>query len=107
MRKLLRVDLLVIDDFALQSQGALDTADVYELIVERQRTAATVVTRPGSLAPTPRPPVPLALGLEPTPGDMGGGSVGWPSVREGGDGSSGDGQVPVGGYPGRVQRRCG
>ncbi|MBA3655274.1 MAG: ATP-binding protein [Actinobacteria bacterium] len=44
MRKLIRVDLLVIDDFALQALDALDTADVYELIVERHRAAATVVT---------------------------------------------------------------
>lgn len=44
MRKLLRVDLLLIDDFALQTLDALDTADVYELIVERHRAVATVVT---------------------------------------------------------------
>ena len=44
MRRLLRVDLLLIDDFALQALDALDTADVYELIVERHRAAATVVT---------------------------------------------------------------
>jgi DNA replication protein DnaC len=44
MRKLLRVDLLIIDDFALQALDAVDTADVYELIVERHRTAATCVT---------------------------------------------------------------
>ena len=44
MRRLLRVDLLIIDDFALQSLDALDTADVYELIVERHRAAATVAT---------------------------------------------------------------
>src|SRR5918911_3320081 len=44
MRKLLRVELLIIDDFALQPLDALDTADVYELIVERHRAAATVVT---------------------------------------------------------------
>lgn len=44
MRKLLRVDLLVIDDFALQNLDSLDTADIYELIVERHRSAATVVT---------------------------------------------------------------
>src|SRR5947199_285825 len=44
MRKLLRVDLLLVDDFALQSLDALDTADVYELIVERHRAAATIVT---------------------------------------------------------------
>jgi DNA replication protein DnaC len=44
VRKLLRVDLLIIDDFALQALDASDTADVYELIVERHRSAATVVT---------------------------------------------------------------
>ena len=44
MRKLLRVDLLIVDDFALQALDAFDTADVYELIVERHRVAATVAT---------------------------------------------------------------
>jgi len=44
IRKLIRVDLLIIDDFALQALDSIDTADIYELIVERHRTAATVVT---------------------------------------------------------------
>ena len=44
IRKLLRVDLLLIDDFALQPIDSVDTADIYELIVERHRAAATVVT---------------------------------------------------------------
>ena len=44
MRKLLRVDLLLIDDFALQPLDGLDTADIYELVVERHRRAATVTT---------------------------------------------------------------
>lgn len=44
IRKLLRVDLLIVDDFALHSLDPLDTADIYELIVERHRSAATVVT---------------------------------------------------------------
>ena len=44
VRKLLRVDLLIVDDFALQRLDAVDTADIYELIVERHRSAATVVT---------------------------------------------------------------
>jgi len=44
MRKLMRVDLLVLDDFALQPFDALDTADIYELVVERHRSASTVVT---------------------------------------------------------------
>jgi DNA replication protein DnaC len=44
MRKLLRVDLLILDDFALQPLDPLDTSDVYDLIVERHRAASTVVT---------------------------------------------------------------
>jgi DNA replication protein DnaC len=44
MRKLLRVDLLILDDFALQPLDVLDTADVYDVIVERHRAASTVVT---------------------------------------------------------------
>jgi DNA replication protein DnaC len=44
MRKLMRVDLLVLDDFALQPLDALDTADIYELVVERHRAASTLVT---------------------------------------------------------------
>ena len=44
IRKLLRVDLLIIDDFALQPMDPVDTADIYELIVERHRTASTVIT---------------------------------------------------------------
>lgn len=44
MRKLLRVDLLLLDDFALQGMDALDTSDIYDLIVERHRRASTVVT---------------------------------------------------------------
>jgi DNA replication protein DnaC len=44
IRKLVRADLLVLDDFALQPMDALDTADIYELIVERHRASSTVVT---------------------------------------------------------------
>ena len=44
MRKLLRADLLVLDDFALQPLDPLDTSDIYDLIVERHRAASTVVT---------------------------------------------------------------
>jgi DNA replication protein DnaC len=44
MRKLMRVDLLVLDDFALQPMDGLDTADIYELVVERHRAASTLVT---------------------------------------------------------------
>lgn len=43
MRKLIRVDLLLIDDFCLQPFDSTDTADLYELVVERHRAASTVV----------------------------------------------------------------
>ena len=44
MRKLLRVDVLVLDDFCLHALDATDTAEVYEVIVERHRRVATVTT---------------------------------------------------------------
>lgn len=44
MRKLIGVDLLVIDDFALQPLDPTETADIYELCVERHHRAATVLT---------------------------------------------------------------
>jgi len=44
VRKLLRADLLILDDFALHALDPTDTAEVYELIVERHRRAATIVT---------------------------------------------------------------
>jgi len=42
MRKLLRADLLILDDFCLQPMDAADTAAIYEIIVERHRAAATI-----------------------------------------------------------------
>jgi DNA replication protein DnaC len=44
IRKLLRTDLLILDDFCLQPMDASDTADIYEIIVERHRAAATITT---------------------------------------------------------------
>jgi DNA replication protein DnaC len=44
MRKLAGVQLLILDDFALQPLDATATADFYELCVERHQRAATVVT---------------------------------------------------------------
>lgn len=44
MRKLIGVDLLIVDDFALQPLDATETADIYELCVERHHRAATVLT---------------------------------------------------------------
>lgn len=44
MRRLTRVELLIIDDLALQAMDATETADFYELIVERHQKSSTVVT---------------------------------------------------------------
>ena len=44
LRKLLRVDLLIIDDFALAALDATATSDFYETVVERHRRASTIIT---------------------------------------------------------------
>src|SRR6266487_4839720 len=44
MRRLAHVQLLIIDDFCLQALDATETADFYELVVERHRKTATVLT---------------------------------------------------------------
>lgn len=44
LRKLIRVDLLIIDDFALHQLDPVETQDVYDIVVERHRRASTVVT---------------------------------------------------------------
>jgi DNA replication protein DnaC len=44
MRRLAHTPLLIIDDFCLQSLDATETADFYEIVVERHQRAATVVT---------------------------------------------------------------
>jgi DNA replication protein DnaC len=44
MRRLARVDLLIIHDFALQSMDQTETADLYELVVERHQRNATILT---------------------------------------------------------------
>ena len=44
MRRLATVDLLILDDFALQPLDATQTADFYQLCVERHQRASTVVT---------------------------------------------------------------
>jgi DNA replication protein DnaC len=44
MRKLVGVDLLLIDDFALHPLDVTETNDFYELVVERHRRGATVIT---------------------------------------------------------------
>ncbi|MGI8707516.1 MAG: ATP-binding protein [Actinomycetota bacterium] len=44
LRKLIRVDLLIVDDFALHQLDPTETQDVYDIVVERHRRAATIVT---------------------------------------------------------------
>ena len=44
MRKLHRVELLIIDDLALHRLEATETSDFHELIVERHRQASTIIT---------------------------------------------------------------
>jgi DNA replication protein DnaC len=44
MRRLAGVDLLILDDFALQPLDPAETTDFYQLCVERHQRASTVVT---------------------------------------------------------------
>jgi len=44
MRKLIDVELLIVDDLCLQALDGIETADLYEVVVERHRRASTVVT---------------------------------------------------------------
>jgi DNA replication protein DnaC len=44
MRKLHRVELLIIDDLALHRLETTETSDFYELIVERHRKTSTIIT---------------------------------------------------------------
>jgi len=43
LRRLLKVDLLILDDFALQTYDHQETQDLYEIVVERHRRASLVV----------------------------------------------------------------
>jgi DNA replication protein DnaC len=44
VRRLTRIDLLILDDFALRPLGPTETSDFYELVVERHKKASTVLT---------------------------------------------------------------
>lgn len=44
MRALARIELLILDDLALQAMDATQTTDFYELIVERHQKTSTIVT---------------------------------------------------------------
>jgi len=57
VRRLTRVDLLIIDDFALQVMDPVATADFYELVVERHHKASTIITSNREPAEWIPPPV--------------------------------------------------
>ena len=44
MRALARIEVLILDDLALQAMDATETSDSYELIVERHQKTSTIVT---------------------------------------------------------------
>lgn len=44
LRRLLRVDLLILDDFGLHALDGQETQDIYEIVVERYRRASLVLT---------------------------------------------------------------
>ena len=44
LRRLVGVDLLIIDDFALRALDAIETSDLYEIVTTRHRAGSMVVT---------------------------------------------------------------
>lgn len=44
LRRLVGMDLLIIDDFALKTMDAMETADVYELVTARHQAGSMIVT---------------------------------------------------------------
>lgn len=44
MRRLVAVDLLILDDFGLDAMDAVESRDAYELLVERHRAGSMIVT---------------------------------------------------------------
>lgn len=44
MRKLLSVDLLILDDFGLDAMDALESRDAFEILTERHRRGSIIVT---------------------------------------------------------------
>ena len=44
LRRLLATDLLVIDDFALDSMDAIESRDAYEILTERHRSGSIIIT---------------------------------------------------------------
>ena len=44
LRRLVAVDLLIVDDFALDAMGPQESRDVYDIFSERQRSGSMIVT---------------------------------------------------------------
>jgi DNA replication protein DnaC len=44
LRKLLRVDLLILDDFGLDAMDPVESRDTYEILIERHRAGSIIVT---------------------------------------------------------------
>lgn len=44
LRRMISVDLLIIDDFALDTMDATESRDVYEILTERSRSGSIIVT---------------------------------------------------------------
>lgn len=44
LRRLVSVDLLIVDDFALRAMDEMETADTYELVTARHQTASMILT---------------------------------------------------------------
>ena len=44
LRRLIRVDLLILDDFALEAMDTVETHDFYQVVVERHRRSSTILT---------------------------------------------------------------
>lgn len=44
LRRVIAVDLLVLDDFALDAMDAIESRDLYEILAERHRSGSIVVT---------------------------------------------------------------
>jgi IstB-like ATP binding protein len=44
LRKLLSVDLLLLDDFAMDAMDATESRDLYDILLERYRTSSIIVT---------------------------------------------------------------
>jgi DNA replication protein DnaC len=44
LRKLISVDLLLLDDFAMDAMDATESRDLYDILLERYRTSSTIVT---------------------------------------------------------------